>query len=267
MKIKKSYWAMLLILMNVVFYLFWGPLFPWSPIKIGYATIEGSKSTVYIDDMSDRDSIVYQIDEIIREEEKFHDLSYKDNFRIVILNEESNMKRYVPWLKGSDYSVSLSSLNLIYIGPNARKSQWGIGPYLKHELSHLLIGQNTTLEKALKIHEQGWFAEGIAEYFSEHGFYTKNELLQLIKMGKLSISTLKEKNPLNMSKKELVLKYSYYRFFIEYLVDNYGTNKLQKFLKSYINNPEGYKTIFYEVYNTEIDNTLKNYNTSLGMQL
>ena len=213
--IKKRYLILLLIFVSIILYLFWGPLFPWNPIKIGYITINSSKATIYINDMTERYSVVYRINDIMQAEEIFHDLNYIDDFKIVILSKESNMKRYVPWLKGSGYSVSLSSLNLIYIGPIARNSQPGIEPYLKHELSHLLIGQNTTLDKALKIHEQGWFVEGIAEYFSGHDFYNKNELIMLLKMSNLRFNSLDENNPLNMSSEELKLRYSYYGFLIE----------------------------------------------------
>ena len=99
------------LLTGLVFYLFWGPLFPWNPIKIGYEKIDLSKGTVYINELTEKDSVVYRLDEILLEEEKFHDLKYVDNFKIIVLNKDSNMKRYLPWLKGSGYSVSLSLIN------------------------------------------------------------------------------------------------------------------------------------------------------------
>ena len=262
-KAKKRY-LLLLAFLIIIIYLFWGPLFPWNPVKSGYKKINSSKATIYISDLSERDSVVYHIDEIILEEEKFHDLKYVDNFKIIILNKESNMKRYLPWLKGSGYSVSLSLANVIYIGPTARNSPSGIEPYLKHELSHLLIGQNTTFKKGLKILEQGWFGEGIAEYFSGHSFYSKEEFLQLCRINNLPLSSLYEKNPHKMAPEELLLKYSYYRFFIEFIIENYGIKKLQEYLKKYINNPEDYKQLFVEVYSMDLDEILKNYNTSLN---
>jgi len=264
LKVKKRYWVSLLAFVTILFYLFWGPLFPWSPIKRGYKKINSSKATIYFSDLSERDSVVYRIDEIILEEEKFHDLKYVDDFKIIILNNESNMKRYLPWLKGSGYSVSLSLANVIYIGPTARKSQAGIEPYLKHELSHLLIGQNTSFKKGLKILEQGWFGEGIAEYFSGHNFYSKDEFLQLSRINNLKLSSLHEKNPHKMSPKELLLKYSYYRFFMEFIIENFGIKKLQDYLKKYIDNPEDYKKLFVEVYATDLDQILNKFNSSLN---
>lgn len=264
MKVKKRYWVLTFGLLILIVYLFWGPLFPWNPIKSGYEIISSSKATVYFSDLSERDSVVYHIEEIIREEEKFHDLKYADDFKIIILKKDSNMKRYLPWLKGSGYSVSLSLANVVYIGPTARKSSAGIEPYLKHELSHLLVGQNTTFKNGLKILDQGWFGEGIAEYFSGHSFYDKDEFLQLWKINNLQLSGLFEQNPHKMSAEELKLRYSYYGFFIEFLVENFGINKLQQYLKRYINNPENYKELFVEVYAVDFDQVVEQFDLSLN---
>ena len=264
-KAKIKYLVILLALATIMVYLFWGPLFPWSPIRSGYKKITSSKATIYIRDFSERDSVVYHIDQIIQDEENFHDLKYVDDFKIIILDEESNMKRYLPWLNGSGYSVSLSLANVVYIGPTARKSQAGIEPYLKHELSHLLIGQNTTFKKTLKILDQGWFGEGIAEYFGGHSFYSKDEFLQLWRINNLQLSSLVEKNPHKMSARELKLRYSYYRFFMEFVIENFGLKKLQEYLKKYIDNPEDYKKLFVEVYSTDLDEILRKFNSSLNM--
>jgi len=263
MKIRLKSVLLLSAFMLIILYLFWGPLFPWNPVKIGYEKIRSGKAIIYITSPTEGDSIVYKIDEIIQEEEKFHDLNYTDDFKVVIVNKSSSMKRYLPWLKGSGYSVSFSPANLIYIGPAARKSTYGIEPYLKHELSHLLIDQNTTFKKALKIHEQGWFAEGIAEYFSGHSFYTKNEFLKLCETSGFRFTSLHEKNPLKMSLREIRLKYTYYRFFIEYLIENYGIEKLHQYLKKYIHDPAGYKNLFPEIYSADLDAILNKFNSSL----
>ncbi len=255
-KFKPIYLAFLFFLVIILYYLFWGPLFAWNPIKIGYKKIKSSKAVIYINEMTERDSVVYRIDQIILEEEKFHDLKYVDDFKIIILDKDSNMKRYVPWLKGSGYSVSISLANLIYIGPTARKSPSGIEPYLKHELSHLLIDQNTTFKKALGIHEQGWFGEGIAEYFSGHSFYSKSEFLEVCRMNNFHFTSLYEKNPIKMSIREVRLNYTFYRYFIEFLIENYGMKKLQDYLKKYISNPGNYKELFVEVYSGDLNKLL-----------
>ncbi len=66
MRYKKKYF-LLIILLPVLLYLFWGPLFPWSPLKPGFNKIEYSKATVYITDF-EGENIVYNLDQILQEE-------------------------------------------------------------------------------------------------------------------------------------------------------------------------------------------------------
>jgi hypothetical protein len=244
-------------------YLFWGPLFPWNPLKIGYQKISSSKATIYITEMTSKDSVIYRIDKIIQEEEKFHNLEYHEDFKIMIVSKDSHMKRFLPWLSGSGYSVSFGIANVIYIGPTARNSPHGIERYLKHEMSHLLISQNTTFKNDLKIHEQGWFSEGIAEYISGHRFYSKDEFLDLCRRKNYKFSSLNEKSPLEMSPNELKFKYTFYGFFLDFLIENYGIDKFQKYLINYLDNPGQYKELFIDVYSIDHHEILKNFQSHL----
>ena len=257
-KSKRKYFFLLFILI-IVLYLFWGPLFPWSPVKIGYKKIESAKATVYITDF-ENENVVYTLDEILREEEKFHNLQFKEHFKIIVLGKQSNMKRYLPWLIGSGYSVKLGSLNVIYIGSTARNSPYGIEVYLKHEISHLLIHQNTpSSSNNMEMLKQAWLTEGIATYFGGPHYYEKENFVELWKRNGLSFDDLYMENPHNMHKSIIRLKYTYYRFFIEFLITTFGIEKFQAYLKSYINNPKNYKLIFLETYNEELSEILQKF--------
>ena len=245
--------------------MFWGPLFPWNPLKFGFKKIESSKATVYITEF-DGENVVYKLDEILQEEENFHGIGFKEKFKIIILGKESNMKRFLPWMRGSGYSVKLGSVNVIYIGANARNSQHGIGVFLKHEISHLLIHQNTSSGgNNLEILKQGWLSEGVATYFGGPHYYEKNEFIELWTKNGLTFDDLYEENPLEMDRSLFRLKYTYYRFFIEFLIETYGIEKLQAYLKSYIINPKSYKIIFPEIYNEELKYILRKYNAYMDL--
>jgi len=45
-------------------------------------------ATIYISDITEKDSVVYRINWDNMEEEKFHDLKYVDDFKIIVLNKE-----------------------------------------------------------------------------------------------------------------------------------------------------------------------------------
>ncbi len=259
----KIRYALLAVVLLIIIALFNGPLFPFSPLKPGFKKIKYDNAILYISHPTALDSAVYHLDRIVREEETFHDLKYRKKFRIVIVNPKSSMKRFLPWMRGTGYSVSLSLANLIYIGPYARRSPAGIEPYLKHELSHLIIDQNTTFKKALKMHGQGWFVEGIAEYFSGHSFYTKAEFLEQCRKQNLDFLSLYEENPLKMDPDEIRLKYSFYRFFVGYLVEQYGLERLQTYLKNYLKDPDSYKTLFSSVYPNEVSEILTDFKASV----
>jgi len=261
---KKRY-IFLLIFCLLMLYLFWGPLFPWSPIKIGYKKIETEKCTLYIKDLVQRDEAVYKLDEIITAEEAWHGLTYKENFKIVVLDESSNMKRYVFWLKGNSSAVSLGFVNLVYIGPNARKSLYGIDTYIKHELSHLLIHQNTPSKKdVFEMQRQGWLVEGIATYFGGPDFYAKAEFIAACKERGLEFTSLNETNIMNVPIRDLRLRYAYYKYFIQFLVETYGLEKLQEYIKKYLINPREYKNIFLEVYQNDLSIILDKFSLYLN---
>ena len=255
-RFRKKYIFLLLFFLAVL-YLFWGPLFPWSPVKIGFTKIECSYAAVYIEDY-DGDSIVYSMDEIIREEESFHGLKFKEKFKVIILGKDSNMKRYLPWMGGTGYSVKLGSVNVIYIGPNGRNSPYGIGAYIKHEMSHLLIHQNTPAGD-MEIRDQAWLAEGIATYYGGPHYFEKKEFVMMWKENGFAFDSLYEENPLEMDKSIIRLKYTYYRFFVEFLVNTFGLEKFQAYLHSYINDPENYKSIFSEIYGIDLPGILRQF--------
>lgn len=68
-----------------------------------------------------------------------------------------------------------------------------------------------------------------------------------------------------MDRSIIRLKYTYYRVFIEFLIETYGIERFQAYLKSYINNPKGYKMIFPDVYNEGLNEILWNFNTYMNM--
>ena len=94
MKIGKQYKILSFLLLVLLIYLFWGPLFLWNPIKIGYTKISSQQATVFINDITEKDSAVYKIKSIVKEIEELHGLKYNDDFTIIILDKNSNMRRY-----------------------------------------------------------------------------------------------------------------------------------------------------------------------------
>lgn len=241
-------------------YLFWGPLFPFSPVKPGFHAIKkGNYTLIYknsVENIVDTD----QIDEIIKIEEIFHDLEYREKFKIIILDENSSMKRFLPWKKGSGYSVSLGVANIIYIGPAAVKSAFGINTYIKHELSHMLLAQNTSSYKFKReIHKQGWLAEGLAIYFGGPRFYSEKDFKELWKHKAKDQADFFKSDFYDIPLDEIRLYYSAYGYFIQYLIIRYGLEKLQDYIKLYIADPFIYRAAFYDIYSSAIESVWRDF--------
>lgn len=264
-KFQKKYFFIGFLLL-IILYLFWGPLFPWNPLKLGHEKIESTKATIYITEY-DGENVVNKLDELIQEEEEFHGMEFKKKFKIIVLGKESSMKRYLPWLSGTGYSVSMGFLNVIYIGPMARNSKYGIDVFLKHEISHLLIYQNTlSSSNNMEIVNQAWLSEGVATYFGGPHYYEKKDFIKLWEEKGLQFNSLYMENPQDMDKNIIRLKYTYYRFFIEFLIDYYGIEKFQAYLKSYCINPKNYNSIFVDIYNNDLNEILLKFDSYLKIQ-
>jgi hypothetical protein len=228
-------------------------------MKIRFEKIESPRVTIYVSDYNNEDDL-YKLEDLLREAEEFHGLKLKEDIKIIVLGKDSNMKRFLPWLKGTGYSVKLGSVNVIYIGPNARISPYGIGVFLKHEISHLLIHQHTSShDKNMEILKQAWLAEGIATYFGGPHYFTKKEFVELWRTRGLHFNSLYMENPHDMDRSIIRLKYTYYRFFIEYLVETYGIEILQIYIKSYVSSPKSYIDLFPKVYEMGLDEVLQGF--------
>ena len=138
-----------IIILVIAAYLFHGPLFPWSPVKIGFKLHKADHLKVFVHQGMEQKVSGIDFNQMLEYLEETHGLEFTKPIRLVILDEESSMKRFVPWLKGSGYSVQLGYVNLIYIGSIGVQSSYGIEKYIKHELSHLIISQNTAPKRKL----------------------------------------------------------------------------------------------------------------------
>jgi hypothetical protein len=262
MKWRRIY--ILIIILGLVIYLFWGPLFPMSPVKKGYQTIKYTGATLYIQDIIHGDSCVFYLDDILKEEAEIHDLEYRSKIKVIIPGPGTSMKRFLPILRGRSYSVSLSGVNLIYIGTNARTSEYGIEAFLKHELSHMLIGQNAENRKAkLEMQRQSWLVEGIATYYGGPQYHDRESMVALSEQFDLELSELNESNIMHIPSSEIRLRYSFYRHFTLYLIETYGLEKFQLYLKEYIHDPHAYNALFTKVYAEDMESVLASFHAYL----
>ena len=79
-------------------------------------------------------------------------------------------------IKTKGKSVIMITGDVIYIRP--QKRPYPIGQYLKHELSHCLLFQNTNLSAARKMRMQRWVVEGTAVAVGGPRYMSRSEFAE-----------------------------------------------------------------------------------------
>ena len=70
------------------------------------------------------------------------------------------------------------------------------------------------------------------------------------------MNRLNESNIMQVPLQDIRLRYAFYGFFIQFLVEHYGLEKMQEYISSYLNDPTGYISLFLNVYGEELSSIL-----------
>lgn len=166
--IKKGYIAITILAAAVLIYsLQWGLLFPLSPVKFGFNKISHKNASVLYPKNTVLSNGYESVDHLMNETEKFHGLKFKKKIQIIVCATESQYQRYSTQRSPV---CTMHTGSVIYVNPVVQNTNRDIHGFLKHELSHALIFQNTTLLKTIKM--KRWIREGLAVYYGNpHHYY------------------------------------------------------------------------------------------------
>src|SRR5262245_15288464 len=149
-----------------------GPLLPWSPVKPGYHTISYASADVYFGEDNNQPGDYGDVDKMTRDAEAFHRMKYLRRVKVIACKSLGDCERALPWLNVKGLGgVTLATGDVIYITPRLKERNFGVAEFLRHELSHALLSQHTTIRKSLKMTEQAWFSEGLAVSFADQRAY------------------------------------------------------------------------------------------------
>lgn len=234
-----------------IYAFFFGPLIPFNPIKIGYTEILKSKAVVYIRDINSLQPFYQNIDQILLDVEEFTGLKYKDKVQVLVALEYQELGRYIPWLNYTGLGgVSLQEGNMVYINAKTIAARnYNEEEFVKHEVVHTLISQNTNLYNDFTLNNQHWVSEGVAGYFGGPYYYTTEEFKELFRAKKLVLGDKGGDLYTNLKPEEAKFNYSLYRYFVGYVIQTHGRDKFKRFLHRYIQKPEDYA----EIYSQEFD--------------
>jgi len=254
-------------------YLFlWGPLFPLSPIIIGFDQKEFAGATIYYHQGTDISKLInVNIDKLIKETEDFHQLKFQKKVEIIICNSDNELARLTGGCKS--LFVTTPVYGRIFISSKAKneikEKKINYLVYLKHELSHSLLFQNMSLYRSQ--YYPGWLMEGIAVYSSNQmgvdGYYTKEETFVKIKEGYFLNpedwgTTLLKRQGLNVINFPLANKYRFiyseFACIVDDLIQKYGKEKFNQFFIALLKNGHD-NQIFQQIYGIEFNNYLDDF--------
>lgn len=249
--IKKGFIVVFfLMLMLVIYSLIWGILFPLSPIKFGFNKISyHNASILYPKEMLLPDDYK-SVDHLMGETERFHRLKFKKKVTVIICATKSQYKRYSTQRSPL---CTMATGTIIYINPTIKDTNRDIQGFLKHELSHALIFQNTTFLKTFKI--KRWLREGLAVFYGNpHHYYQGKDFCRLAVDEGYFLDFLQDNEAIEQIPREIryLFEYAEYKYFIDYLVTNYGMDLFLKFINQYILEPESEKELFKQIYSLEL---------------
>jgi hypothetical protein len=252
------------ITLIIIFVLSQTILFTWSPVKLGYNCFEYEKYNVYTEKPV-LDEIYESLDSMLVQCEDEHNVRLKKKIHILICDDKK-IHLYIPWLKTSTAAAVWP--NTIYISTGVietfRKPVFGI----KHEVSHILLLQNygeLSCAFIWKTHE--WLPEGYAVYITQGypKFRSKSEVLNLLKenVANYTINTQGLLFGEILQSIPMTVRYSLYYFYIKYLIEKYGKEKLLIFIDKAFRRPEMFLDSFTLIFKRSFYDTVIDFNKYL----
>jgi len=238
-----------------------GPLLPWSPVKPGYDTIGYASADVYLSGNNDQPGDFGGVDQMMRAAEAFHQMKYLRRVKIIACKSWGDCGRALPWLNVKSLGgVTLATGDVIYITPKLKEKNLSVTEFLRHELSHALLSQHTTIRKSLKMTEQAWFSEGLAVSFGDQRAYlSQAEFLE--RAPKTDLAKFIDPELMDRSAPGWDARFAYpaERYFLEYLKQRFGEDRFRDFTVRYINNPDDYRSLFNEAFQLPFAEAIKQF--------
>jgi hypothetical protein len=251
--------ALLFILLAMAFP--FGPLLPWSPVKPGYHTVSYANADIYFGGPADQLGDYGDVDRMMSEAEAFHQMKYLRRIKVIACKSWGDCGRALPWLHVKSLGgVTLATGDVIYITPKLKEKNFSVAEFVRHELSHALLSQHTTILKSLKMTEQAWFSEGLAVSFGDQKAYlSRAEFLK--RTPKENLAKFIDPELIDSSTPAWDAQFAYVaqRYFLEYLKSRYGADRFQEFTVKYINNPDDYRNLFNESFQLSFADAIKKF--------
>lgn len=232
----------------------YGPLFPWSPWKPGYAHIASTRGDVYYDSSRALPEVYRRLDSLIAEAETFHGFQARSRITVVVCANWGQFTRLAPQIRGRGVgAITLATGTAIYVTPKLDERGFDHAEFLRHELSHAVLHQNQTLVAAYRS-ANTWMFEGLAVSFGRQNAYrTREEFVAWTREHELDTLLDPERRDAAF---DIRMAYTAWRYFNEHLKATQGA-AYRRFLSLAMVDPTAWRPAFAQAFGIEFAPAVK----------
>jgi hypothetical protein len=225
-----------------------GPLFAWSPVKPGYDVLHLERADIYFAKGETLDPAFRDVDRYVQMTEKFHQLVLPYRVKIIVCRGWGDFHRFLPTVPGESVGAATPEFGtVIYITPKVRLMHYDPGEFVRHELSHAILEQNSSIWKSTRFKQAPWLLEGLGVLAGDQRAYgTWGDFQQRVENQ--SIVPLFSATPFKTSAFDLRFAYLSWRYFLAWMVETRGREVFQKLLTGFMEHPNEADHVFQEVY-------------------
>lgn len=232
-----------------------GVLFPWSPMRPGYARETFSGATVIYAKRGGLPAAYRQVSSLLAEVSRANRLSFRDDVTVVVTDDWGLFNRgtLLGW-RATPLPVlgaALQTGTVIYISPLALEPGRDLAGVLRHELTHALMFQQMPLKQTFGLVRLDWFEEGLAvhagnprDYMDDHAWslHARHPAYRFGPWGDAELRTV----PAELRG---AFRLSEYRVFIEFLMERYGRDRFFAYRDAVLRDPPAHQAAFQAHFN------------------
>lgn len=243
----------------------YGPLFPWSPVKPGYATMSLARADVFYPTGANFPKAYSQVDQFVAEAEAFHKLPMPRRLRIVACRDWSDFIRFSPLTPGRAVAgVTLNPGTVIYISPKIAERGFDTGEFLRHEIAHAAVMQNISFLNERRLRHHTWLYEGVPVWFArQRAFLTQDEFLAQARTMDLLPVLEFDANASHPAKIDMRFAYIAWSDFLDYLVQQRGRDLFDRFFRSAQLDPGQVNAMFERSYGAPFSVVVRNFQQAI----
>lgn len=143
-----------------------------------------------------------------------------------------------------------SNGTVIWITPKIAEKNFDTAEFLRNELSHAILDQNTTLWRGHKLNGQPWLFEGLAVDFGRQKAYLTDEEFAL------RARTASMEPVFDGRSTDMRFNYIAWRYFLQHMIQMRGRDRFQEYLLRVMQDPDQARAAFPEYFGISFDNAV-----------